>query len=103
VGKAARDTALFPLVAVSPNAYRASPSPQPRQILRRADPAVGFLQRFRNFLTSSHCRANFLFRCLEYATGAGAFGMSIDTLLVILILTFGVGIVLHRWDVRRHY
>jgi hypothetical protein len=34
--------------------------------------------------------------------GAGAVGMSIDTLLVILILTFGVGAVLHRWDFRRH-
>jgi hypothetical protein len=63
---------------------------------------VGFLQRFRNFLTTPHCRANFLFRCLEYATGAGAFGMSIDTLLVILMLTFGIGVVLHRWDLRRH-
>jgi hypothetical protein len=28
--------------------------------------------------------------------------MSIDTLLVILMLTFGIGVVLHRWDLRRH-
>jgi hypothetical protein len=33
---------------------------------------------------------------------AGAVSMSIDTLLVILILTFGVGAVLHRLDLRRH-
>jgi hypothetical protein len=29
--------------------------------------------------------------------------MSIDTLLVILILTFGVGVALHRLDLRRHF
>jgi hypothetical protein len=34
--------------------------------------------------------------------GGGPSSMSIDTLLVILILTFGVGVALHRWDLRRH-
>src|SRR5258708_10659331 len=46
---------------------RRSIMPRPRQIFRWADRPVGFLQRFKNFLTSSHCRANFLLGCLEYA------------------------------------
>jgi hypothetical protein len=35
--------------------------------------------------------------------GRGPSSMSIDTLLVILVLTFGVGVALHHLDLRRHF
>ena len=35
--------------------------------------------------------------------GRGPSSMRIDTLLVILVLTFGVGVALHRLDLRRHF
>jgi hypothetical protein len=98
-------TALIVLPAVFAIAdwmSRAFEHAQPRQISRRPDRPVGFLQRSANFLSRSHCWADFLFGCHEFTTGRGPSSMSIDTLLVILILTFGVGAVLHRWDLRRH-
>jgi hypothetical protein len=64
---------------------------------------VGFLQRSANILSQPHCGTDFLFRCHEFTTGRGPSSMSIDTLLVILVLTFGVGVALHRLDLRRHF
>jgi hypothetical protein len=98
-------TALILLPAVFPVADWMSGAfehAQPPQISRWPGRPVGFLQRSANFLSRSHCGADFLFGCLEFTTGRGPSSMSIDTLLVILILTFGVGAVLHRWDLRRH-
>jgi hypothetical protein len=62
---------------------------------------VGFLQRLANISDPPQWRAIFRFECRQLTTIRGRGHMSIDTLLLILLLAFGLGFVVDRLELGR--
>ena len=63
---------------------------------------VGFLRHLANIFDRSHCWAVFLFECHNKNTSGGV-RMGVETILLIVILTFVAGFVLDRMAMMRRF
>jgi hypothetical protein len=61
---------------------------------------VGFLRHSTNLFGRSDCWPGFLLGC-DHENTSGGVRMGVETVLLIVILTFVAGYLLHRWDTRR--